>query len=150
MTRKSMNRREFLAEPLKITLGAAGLSVLCLTCDKEKKPVEPKPAGETVAIDLNDPAYSDLSVPGGAVILEVPNIEGPVLVIRIDENSVSALSAVCTHRGCTVNLPEEGRILCPCHGSSFSLTGEVLSGPATDPLPRIDARLEDDRIVLDY
>ncbi len=47
----------------------------------------------------------------------------------------SALSAVCTHLGCITRYrPDERIIACPCHGSRFSLEGEVLSGPAPRPL----------------
>jgi cytochrome b6-f complex iron-sulfur subunit len=46
-----------------------------------------------------------------------------------------ALSSVCTHLGCVTRYqPGEETIACPCHGSRFSLDGEVLSGPAPRPL----------------
>ena len=35
-----------------------------------------------------------------------------------------AISAVCTHLGCTVGEGEEGGYHCPCHGSRFSETGK--------------------------
>ena len=45
-----------------------------------------------------------------------------------------ALSAVCTHLGCTVGQQDEG-YHCPCHGSLFAPDGANLSGPAPRPLP---------------
>lgn len=47
----------------------------------------------------------------------------------------SALSAVCTHLGCTV-APEEDGYACPCHGSAFDAEGWVRRGPAAWPLAR--------------
>jgi len=51
---------------------------------------------------------------------------------------VEALSARCTHLGCTVHwVPGENRFQCPCHGSQFAADGSVLHGPAARPLDRL-------------
>lgn len=67
---------------------------------------------------------------------KVTYVTGRRAFIVRDDNGMRALSAVCTHLGCTVNwIPENDRIECPCHGSIFDEeTGAVLRGPATRPL----------------
>ena len=72
-----------------------------------------------------------------------------ILFIRDSETSVRALDSVCTHKKCTVAFnPETHKIECPCHGSKFSLDGEVLSGPAKKPLQSYPAGLSKDRIIV--
>ena len=51
------------------------------------------------------------------------------LFIYRDHGSMKAVSAVCTHLGCTIKRTAEG-FECPCHGSCYSEQGRVLSGPA--------------------
>lgn len=51
-------------------------------------------------------------------------------------NTYKALSAVCTHLGCTPNwVDKRNRYECPCHGSIFDERGVNISGPAPTPLP---------------
>jgi len=56
----------------------------------------------------------------------------PALLLHTDEG-FSALSLVCTHLGCTVELKESG-FTCPCHGSKYDAEGSVLNGPAQKKL----------------
>jgi cytochrome b6-f complex iron-sulfur subunit len=60
-----------------------------------------------------------------------------------------AVSAVCTHLGCTVNLVGKG-FHCPCHGSVFTQDGAVVSGPAPAPLTWFELALSrDGHLVID-
>jgi len=58
-----------------------------------------------------------------------------VFVFR-EAGGFHAISAVCTHLGCTVNHEEGHGFTCPCHGSTYDERGEVTRGPAAWPLPR--------------
>jgi glycine/D-amino acid oxidase-like deaminating enzyme/nitrite reductase/ring-hydroxylating ferredoxin subunit len=59
-----------------------------------------------------------------------------VAAYRDTAGKVTLRSAICTHMGCTVAWNTAERTWdCPCHGSRFKPTGEVISGPAEAPLP---------------
>ncbi|HEX7477627.1 MAG TPA: Rieske (2Fe-2S) protein [Polyangiales bacterium] len=61
-----------------------------------------------------------------------------------------AISAVCSHFGCvTRHAPGQDRIVCPCHGSSFDLAGNVTSGPAPSGLVHLKLTLEDGLLIAD-
>jgi thiosulfate dehydrogenase [quinone] large subunit len=79
---------------------------------------------------------ASLLKPGEAAEYTDPTDGNPDILIRLPDGTLSALSAICTHAGCTVDY-QGGVLVCPCHGSQFSAsTGAVLQGPATAPLPR--------------
>ena len=70
-------------------------------------------------------------------------------VIRKDDDEVIALAPMCTHLGCVVYFEQVAdRWHCPCHEGNFeALTGEVISGPPTRPLGRIDVEIRDDGMI---
>jgi Rieske Fe-S protein len=61
-----------------------------------------------------------------------------VAAFRDANGNIHRLSPVCTHLGCLVRWnPSESTWDCPCHGSRFKPTGEVIAGPAEEPLSPI-------------
>lgn len=74
-----------------------------------------------------------LPPPGAGAVLDVDG--EPVAVYTDPGGQVTALSAVCTHLGCTVGFNSADRSWdCPCHGSRFSTGGSVIQGPAAKDL----------------
>ena len=67
---------------------------------------------------------------------EVIDVNGqPAAVYRGPDGQIQMRSAVCTHMGCYVQWNDsESMWDCPCHGSRFKVSGEVLAGPAEQPL----------------
>lgn len=58
-----------------------------------------------------------------------------VAAFRDDDGRLRAVSAICTHLGCTVDWNDGERSWdCPCHGSRYDLDGRVICGPATEAL----------------
>ena len=87
-------------------------------------------AGEPLA------AVADIPVGGALVVQDGPGGK-PVVLARPRDGEVVAFSAVCTHQGCTVRA-EQGGLQCPCHGSTYDLTGMNTGGPAPSPLPAVE------------
>jgi glycine/D-amino acid oxidase-like deaminating enzyme/nitrite reductase/ring-hydroxylating ferredoxin subunit len=96
--------------------------------------------------------YPDDFNPGGdtqSSVASIANIacgQGGVIVRGKDKIAVwrdrdgraHALSASCTHEGCTVTWNNADCTWdCPCHGSMFAADGTVLHGPAVEPLAKV-------------
>jgi Rieske Fe-S protein len=72
--------------------------------------------------------------PGGGGVINLGREK--IAVRKDDDGKAHALSASCTHEGCTVTWNNADRTWdCPCHGSIFAADGTVIHGPAVEPLP---------------
>ena len=73
-----------------------------------------------------------------------------VAVAHVD-GSFHAFSDVCTHAQCLLSEGDldETTVTCPCHGSEFDVTnGEVLNGPATEPVDSYEVRIDGDELGI--
>lgn len=79
-----------------------------------------------------------------------PVPQGQFYLSCLEDGSFLALSKTCTHLGCALPWDEEaGKFICPCHGSMFSRTGEVLSPPATKNLNSYEVSIENNMVFVD-
>lgn len=81
------------------------------------------------------------------ILLNHPALEHPVSLLRIDEARYSALLMSCTHQRCATEWNKD-HYVCPCHGSRFSETGEVIRGLARASLRSFPVEVLKDRIVV--
>ena len=58
-----------------------------------------------------------------------------------------ALNLTCTHLGCTVNATTKG-FACPCHGSVFTIRGDVVKGPADLSLKRLAVEEQGEDVLI--
>jgi menaquinol-cytochrome c reductase iron-sulfur subunit len=149
------DRREFLVK-LGITAGAVGL---CAQGAASLRSLVPN-------VSYDAPTTVKLGQPGDFPdgLKYVPDQR---LFVFREGNTYHAVSAVCTHLGCTVRAealsqPETAtvggkpmrlthRFLCPCHGSKYSGDGTNVSGPAPRPLAwfHLDVSPDDGQLVVD-
>ncbi|HWI42085.1 MAG TPA: Rieske (2Fe-2S) protein [Nocardioides sp.] len=88
-------------------------------------------------------ATADVPVGSGVVLKDEQ-----VVVTQPSAGEFKAFSAVCTHQQCMVGSVADGNIVCPCHGSRFSVAdGSVTGGPAPSPLPEVKVTVQDDKVV---
>jgi len=77
----------------------------------------------------------------------VTRIDAGAFLVLHDEGGLFAMTAICTHQGCTVDVAQ-GSLPCPCHGSVFDLDGNVVTGPAVTPLDHVQLTIEADGSVV--
>lgn len=70
-----------------------------------------------------------------------------------DKESFVCYNSRCTHLGCAVDWKEGHKgeaFYSPCHGGVFTIEGEVIAGPPPRPLDRLDYKIEDGKLLVNY
>lgn len=123
-----VSRRGFLALAWKGLLGLSGLfGIGGVLRFMSYQPETPSPSRYDLGKPEDYPPGSRTRIP-----------EASALIVAAPEGFV-AYSLVCPHLGCTVEENTQG-FACPCHGSTFSMDGELTRGPASQNLTKL--RLE--------
>lgn len=175
MGEERVSRKQFIRLGGALGVGVAGSSVLA-ACGGESSgqgggQTTSGSTGETAASGgttqaSSQPSTTSPTVEQGGVIVQeefLPpnqafsfNVAGegapqPAVLIHMEDGSWMAYSAVCTHAGCEVAYQLNSQTLgCPCHGSMFdpAASGQVLQGPAEQPLQQIQVEASGGNVML--
>ena len=136
------SRRTFLA-------GGAGALVLArfAGCGNNGGAPEGSVTPSNGMVTLTFAQFPKLATVGDGVVVDAGGTL--LVVIRASDTSATALSAICTHEGCTVEyVGGSPPIHCPCHDSSFAANGAAVSGPARKALKNYTATVAADGITV--
>ena len=135
-----MNRKEFLLQCGKYC--AAGMSLPALLSSCVAVTYAPfSIQGNRMVVKKSDMAEHPF------VVLRTDNLPAPVYLAQLEDQSYVALLMECTHKQCEVR-PFATLLQCPCHGSEYSNTGEVLEGPAERNLHRFEVITDNENIYI--
>ncbi|MGI0493664.1 cytochrome b6-f complex iron-sulfur subunit [Alkalinema pantanalense CENA528] len=150
----SLSRRQFLNFLTGAVVASAIGAALSPAAQFFVPPKETSANGGSLAKDiLGNP------IPASQLLAEAPGTraliaglagEPTYLTVR-EDGTIDPQGIVnnCTHLGCT--FPWNGmdqQFQCPCHGSRYDETGQVLRGPADRPLKLVHVVVQDNAIWL--
>lgn len=106
----------------------------------------PRADGDAASTEVLTLGPADDFAPGSVTAFPA----GRFYLVRLEDGGFLALHRECTHLGCSVPWHAEvGRFECPCHASTFDITGAVLGPPASRPLDLLPVRLENGMVRVE-
>ena len=150
-----VSRRRFCAGACQVASGAT-LATLFTGCGGGS-PTSPSGGGNVTTLGTVSGRFAtgrvDVTVAGTALTAEggaalVESVAGVYLLARTSANSFTAVEAVCTHEGCTVSNADGDQYVCPCHGSRYTRSGQVVRGPAVASLRRYTTSFTDGVVTI--
>ncbi|MDM7854907.1 QcrA and Rieske domain-containing protein [Cellulomonas alba] len=139
-----LDRRQVLQRAGAVGLGAAVVGVLA-ACGSGSSGGGAGGGGQAKAGADGSLAQVSAVPVGGAVSAKDANGK-PIIIAQPEAGTIVAMTAICTHMGCTV-VPDGKQLKCPCHSSTYSLTGQNQSGPAPRPLAPVDVHVSNGEVL---
>ena len=140
-----LNRRDFVvAAAGTLAAAAACACVCCEIAQAAEAPTSAPSSSSTGPVDVGTKA----DYPKDGTINDKLTKTNRVIVVR-NEGKIYAMNSTCTHKNCAVK-DKSGEIVCPCHGSRYSLYGTATKGPAKGSLFRYGISVNDaGHIIVD-
>ena len=151
----AISRRRFCAGACQAASGATLATLFSACGGGAASPTSPSSMVSTLGVLAGqytgtgvrvNVAGSPLADTGGAALVE--STAGVFLLARMSASAFSAVEAVCTHEGCTITSADGGAYVCPCHGSRYNRSGQVLAGPARASLRQYPTTFTDGIVTI--
>src|SRR5262249_21216169 len=111
-----LNRRDFVVIAAGTLAAAAACACSCGNAD-DGDATTSAPSASAGPIDVGTKA----DFPKDGTIFDKLTKSNRIVVVR-NEGKIYAMNSTCTHKNCAVK-EKSGEIVCPCHGSKYSLYG---------------------------
>jgi cytochrome b6-f complex iron-sulfur subunit len=150
-----ISRRQFCAGTCQVASGATLATLFTACSGGASSPISPSGMTSTLGVSAGQfagtgvrvaVAGSALADVGGAVLVQ--STAGVFLVSRTSASSFQAVDAVCSHQSCTITNADGATYVCPCHGSRYTRSGQVVAGPAQASLRQFPSTFADGVLTI--
>src|ERR1700751_4650820 len=155
---EQMERRSFLGLLLTSIGGVIGVALAIPLARFATFPLR-RSAGKVSWSDVGKiEEFQSLNAPVAHTI-DIQTLEGwrssvlqnNVYVVPNGNGSLKVLSSVCPHRGCAVRwVDKQDRFICPCHGGTFTRSGERVSGPPLRGMDELENEVENGMLKVRF
>ena len=152
-THTPVSRRRFCAGACQVASGAT-LATFFSACGGSS-PTSPSAPAATLPVLPGQFTNSRVQVTvagsaldnvGGAALVEC--VAGVFLLSRTSTTAFMAVDAICSHESCTITGSDGNAYVCPCHGSRYNRSGQVLAGPAKASLRQFSTAFADGVVTI--
>lgn len=155
---EQMERRSFLGLLLTSIGGAIGVALAIPLVRFATFPLRTS-AGKVSWSDVGKiEEFQSLNAPVAHTV-DIQTLEGwrssvvqnNVYVVPNGSGSLKVLSSVCPHLGCAVRwVAKQDRFICPCHGGTFTRSGERVSGPPLRAMDELESKEENGMLKVRF
>ena len=144
-----MHRKEFIKTCCVSFVGGAALSALMQSCAGTNYFAASTISGTQLVIRKTEfvKISKGKTVQRKYLLVKTTQFHYPICIYKINEGHYSSLLMECTHRSCELN-PQGDFLVCPCHGSEFTKTGEVQNPPAERKLKSFKTTADNENIYI--
>ena len=144
-----MHRKEFIKTFCVACVSGAALSTIVQSCAGTNYFAQSAISGSQLVIRKTEfiKTGKEKPVQRKYLLVKTVQLHFPICIYKINEERYSSLLLECTHKSCELN-PQGDFLVCPCHGSEFTKTGEVQNPPAEENLKTFITTTDNDNIYI--